>query len=224
MFFSKIELNRNGVSINDAIGLANWDGYEVHHQIWRFFSDGPKRRRDFIYRQDQIDGWPRYYTVSVRPPVDTGGLWELACKPYEPRITANQRLRFSMRVNPVRTKRDESGRQHRHDVVMDEKMKLRRQKIEACDHSEVVRRAGLAWLEKRACANGFVFDENHVIVSGYLQHCLFHKKGRPSIRFSTIEFDGLLKVIDPELFLKGLYAGIGPAKGFGCGLMMVRGI
>lgn len=38
----------------------------------------------------------------------------------------------------------------------------------------------------------------------------------------TVRFDGLLRITDPDAFRETLIRGIGPAKGFGCGLMLVR--
>ena len=37
-------------------------------------------------------------------------------------------------------------------------------------------------------------------------------------------FEGILRVDDPDALVKVLEDGIGPAKGFGCGLMLVRRI
>jgi len=39
---------------------------------------------------------------------------------------------------------------------------------------------------------------------------------------STVDFQGILTVTDPELFRKALYEGLGKSKAFGCGLMLVR--
>lgn len=55
---------------------------------------------------------------------------------------------------------------------------------------------------------------------GYQWHAL-PKKGKDA-GFSSVDFEGELEVLDTELFSKALFAGIGPAKGFGCGLMLVR--
>jgi CRISPR system Cascade subunit CasE len=40
----------------------------------------------------------------------------------------------------------------------------------------------------------------------------------------TQDFSGVLTVADPEIFVKSLYNGIGAARAFGCGLMLVRRI
>jgi CRISPR system Cascade subunit CasE len=39
---------------------------------------------------------------------------------------------------------------------------------------------------------------------------------------STLEFNGVLRVVNVEQFLETLHRGIGPAKAFGCGLLPVR--
>ena len=52
----------------------------------------------------------------------------------------------------------------------------------------------------------------------YQQHS--EKDGRLS--FSTADFSGELTVIDPAAFAVALGDGIGPAKAFGRGLLLVR--
>lgn len=55
---------------------------------------------------------------------------------------------------------------------------------------------------------------------GYQWHAL-PKKGKDA-GFSSVDFEGEIEVVDTELFAKALFFGIGSAKGFGCGLMLVR--
>ncbi len=55
---------------------------------------------------------------------------------------------------------------------------------------------------------------------GYQWHAL-PRKGKVA-GFSSVDFEGEIEVTDAELFGKALFDGIGPAKGFGCGLMLVR--
>jgi CRISPR system Cascade subunit CasE len=60
-----------------------------------------------------------------------------------------------------------------------------------------------------------------VVAEDYQQHH-FKKRG---IKISTLDFQGLLEVTEPELFIqKVLYKGIGPAKAFGCGLLSLASI
>jgi len=55
---------------------------------------------------------------------------------------------------------------------------------------------------------------------GYQWHPL-PKKGRGA-GFSSVDFEGEVEVVDSGAFAKALFAGIGPSKSFGCGLMLVR--
>lgn len=82
------------------------------------------------------------------------------------------------------------------------------------------------WLKNKGKANGFtiVYDMRRKLfkfqAAGYCWHAL-PNKGRTA-GFSSIDFDGEIEVCDPDLFNRALFEGIGPAKGFGCGMMLVR--
>ncbi|MCI5220551.1 MAG: type I-E CRISPR-associated protein Cas6/Cse3/CasE, partial [Candidatus Electrothrix sp. LOE2] len=43
-----------------------------------------------------------------------------------------------------------------------------------------------------------------------------------NIQFSLLDLSDRLTVTDPNVFTRALFRGIGPAKGFGCGLLLVR--
>ncbi|MGY6275374.1 type I-E CRISPR-associated protein Cas6/Cse3/CasE [Methylomonas sp. MgM2] len=47
------------------------------------------------------------------------------------------------------------------------------------------------------------------------------KKGQKSC-FSSVDFCGELQITDPEKFRQTLFNGLGRAKAFGCGLLMVK--
>jgi CRISPR system Cascade subunit CasE len=143
-------------------------------------------------------------------------------KPYSPVVRKDQRLAFMLRANPIRTKRDEKDKQHRHDVVMEAKTLLKQRQAELPRESELVQQAGFMWLALRGEANGFAVRDGEVRADGYAQLRFTKPKGMHSVSLSTIEFNGLLTVTDPDLLVKTLYRGLGPAKAFGCGLMMVR--
>jgi len=54
------------------------------------------------------------------------------------------------------------------------------------------------------------------------RYTILSRRGGREIRFSTLDFTGLLTVTDPDVFLDKLEQGIGPAKAFGCGLMLLK--
>lgn len=220
MFMSRLQLDALPASA-PQLWRAQGDAYALHHLVWALFSDGPQRRRDFLYRHE-----PGFiYAVSRRPPEGSWAGPALQVKPYAPQISAGQRLAFSLRVNPVVSRKDENRRQQRHDVVMEEKKKLARQGVDKREwppQAELVRRAGLAWLAARAEPNGFSFEPGAVRVEGYRQH-QFVKRGRQdTVKVSSLDFEGLLSVTDAARFGELLGDGLGPAKGFGCGLMLIK--
>ena len=45
---------------------------------------------------------------------------------------------------------------------------------------------------------------------------------KKAVRLSIIEFDGLLTVRNPDVFVEKMARGFGRGKGFGLGLMLVR--
>lgn len=86
-----------------------------------------------------------------------------------------------------------------------------------------------SWLRDKGTRNGFeLVDEESMNgrvrlqfqAEGYRWHAM-PRKGR-NAGFSSVDFDGSLRVVNPSLFKDMLFNGIGPAKAFGCGLMMVR--
>jgi CRISPR system Cascade subunit CasE len=256
MYFSLIRLHRNA-SPND-IGALRFDGYQLHKIVWGFFSDGPDRKRDFLYRQETTNGQPTFYTISERRPNDPSGLWainEETVKPYTPKLARGERLAFKLRANPVELSKEErtaneieswhknreergikqkepTKKRMRHDVVMEAKRSMEYKKLpnDQRPHlATLIQKVGLAWLKEKENEFGFFVSDNTenptVRVDGYRQHRLFKGKGMQPVAFSTLEFNGILTVADPETFVeKCLFRGVGPAKAFGCGLMLVRRI
>ncbi|NLA41265.1 MAG: type I-E CRISPR-associated protein Cas6/Cse3/CasE [Smithella sp.] len=221
MYFSMITLQK-GLSPHDVNVLASHTGYQSHQLVWQLFADHEDRKRDFIYRYEARNGTPTFYTVSERKPSGDAKIWQIHTKEYKPKLWSGQLLGFTVCANPIRAKREENGKQKRHDVIMEEKLKLKKEGKD-CDMPDIVQKYGLQWLEERAVTHGFSVTSNNVRVDGYRQHKFFKRKGNSPISLSTIDINGILTVMDPDVFIdKCLFKGIGPAKGFGCGMMLVR--
>jgi len=248
MYFSLIRLRRD-VSPKEVAILVRGDGYSLHKLVWNLFSDSHDRKRDFLYRYESVNGWPTFYTVSTREPEVSSGLWEIQIKKYKPKIGQGERLSFKLRANPIKHDKKERTRDEieiwcasrkaqgikekpptkkriRHDVVMEAKTQLNFKEMPHDKRpyvAELIQEAGVTWL--KACENkkGFFVSATDVRIDGYNQQKLFKGKGAKPVTFSTLDFNGILTVTDPDTFIeKCLFMGIGPAKGFGCGLMLVR--
>lgn len=224
MYLSKISLRPDAGDIRPFWRLIR-NSYDVHTLIWDIFGDDPERKRDFLFRTQYEERLPSFLVLSSRQPENRYDVWNIQSRRYEPVLSIGQKLSFILRANPVRARTDENGRMKRHDVVMDAKKRLETEKkpfSDRPDEAEIVQKAGFVWLATRGEAHGFSIEEGMVRADGYLQHRLKKPKGGCEVRFSTIEFSGLLTVEDPERFLSMLYQGIGPSKGFGCGLMLIK--
>ena len=223
-FFYRIRL-KDSASRSSGFWNTIRNPYEVHAMIWRIFSDGSRKKRDFIYRMEVQGRSPLIYAVSESEPADLDGIWEIDQKEYRPVLRAGQRLGFSLRANPVRTKRNEMGKHCRHDVVMDAKKLLQ---DSGCPPDAwppgavLVQQEGYNWLEFRAGRLGFSVEQDLVRADGYRQHRFRKWDGGQRVAISTIDFNGVLTVTDSDQFEETLVTGVGPAKSFGCGLLLVR--
>ncbi len=187
-----------------------------------------------------------FYLVSRRPPQPDAALWETDTRDYAPQIDVGDLLEFSLRANPVsrsRKPRSEAGldayersrvdqgkllpkdprRRKRDDV-----MKLTVQHLqrtfgpawkEQFDRVELANEAGRSWLEGQGRRLGFGLEEASVTAYSYDS---FAPRSGETVEVGRMDFTGLLRVADPGKFVEALYTGIGPAKAFGCGLLLVR--
>lgn len=225
MYFILI-MPRSGRERDAAHEWANGP-YIEHQWLWRFFPAAEGAQRDFLFRRWDMESIPRFYVVSERPPRPLNTAWSVQTQNYAPKVDADARLRFDLRANPVVT-HNRDGRRTRHDVVMHQKKKLLQERGIASwqnwqDDNKptlyaLVHETCSAWLRSRSSRLGFDVDEASLAVDGYQQHV--EKNGR--LRFSTVDFSGTLTVTDPKAFVGVLHRGIGPAKAFGCGLLLVR--
>ena len=191
-----------------------------HRLIWRLFSDHPGRKRDFLWRETRPG---EFFILSAREPVPDDALLDVATPlTFEPHLERGDLLEFSLRANPIarRLNPDRSKRSAKHDVVMDALHKLPAEGRAAARRTTVTT-AGAAWLARQGARGGFHAIAERLRVDGYEQHRLPRPQGAP-MRFATLEVDGVLEVIDPQAFLAKVRGGMGGARAFGCGLMLIR--
>jgi CRISPR system Cascade subunit CasE len=199
--------------------------YRTHQMVWKFFANDAVKDRDFLYRVELYNGLPTVYTVSRREPANVNDVWSGMTKAYEPTVARGQRLGFVLRANPTKKVYDDEGNHFRRDVVLGAKIEMERNGIPRerwPSNYEIVHDAGVAWLESKGDMHGFSIEPNEISIDSYLQRSFRAKKGKPNIVINTVDYSGTLVVDEPERFVDALYSGIGPAKGFGCGLLMVR--
>ncbi|MEN9868134.1 MAG: hypothetical protein RL748_3724 [Pseudomonadota bacterium] len=210
-----------------------WNGvYDDHQWLWQFFpsseKDAPRR---FIFRRYEADKLPRYYVVSEQTPTAPGTAWQVQSKLYSPTLASGNHYRFDLRANPTVT-HQRSGKKQRHDVVMQAKRQLLDQhglsKWEELPDQvrppmgQLTFKACSDWLLARAAQIGVEFIADSIQVDSYQQHREKRKSQDATLRFSSVDFSGELVVRDAALLTQALTQGIGHAKGFGCGLLLLR--
>ncbi len=245
MFLSRVELGPRAAD-HEAFWREVSEPYGAHQALWRLLGRGPEQKRDFLFRAEESLGRPSFLVLSAqRPEVPVGGLWQVEPKQFAPVLKVGQRLAFRLRASPVVRRGDrvdgkKNKRVHRHDVVMDSARRLAEGGQQLPDPTTLARDAGLAWLGAQGQRSGFRLVEAPVDaigedglleseprpraavrVEGYRQHRIA-RRGATAIRFSTLEFEGLLEVSEPKTFLERIASGFGPQKAFGCGLMLLR--
>lgn len=216
-YFSRVQLTARPRDNELLIQLSqHGEAYRDHALIWQLFP-GDGVPRDFLFRSERgAAGAAVYYVISQRPPQSVPGLFAVQSKPYTPQLTEGEWLQFDLRANPTVSRGASGKKSQRHDVLMDAKHQARSD----ADAGAEIEAAALQWLLKRAPDWGLNVREDSLLTSGYVQHRLRHKGQR--IEFSSLDYQGVAQVRDPQLLAAALMNGVGRARGFGCGLLLVK--
>jgi CRISPR system Cascade subunit CasE len=200
------------VSYEDAVRLLRIrDNYDWHQRVWQAFGGRDGKSRNFLIRVDRKEEAYRVLVLSrsipAKPdwcPTDCFGTKTIAEDFF-----AHTRYRFSLLANPTKKLRADNGNGSR-------KKNGRR--------VPVTERGGLvAWLQRKAEAGGFAInaDSLRTIPRG---REFFHKDGTSHGTHTAVEFQGELTVTNAAQFRATVAAGIGSAKAFGFGLLVIAPI
>lgn len=212
MYFTRMALNpaRRGTRFLQASPQA------MHAAVLSAFPPGVSTQNTegrVLWRLDRAKHETFLYLVSPESPDlthlieqagwPTSSTWQT--RDYAPllgQITIGQRYAFRLMANPVRQPREAElgGRRVGHVTTTQQQ----------------------GWLLDRAERSGFrvletATDTPALVVSD--REVKKFSRGTSTITLSTARFDGQLEVSDAEFLRQALTGGIGPAKGYGCGLM-----
>jgi CRISPR system Cascade subunit CasE len=191
------------------------DSYDWHQLAWQCFPGRPTAARDFLTRLDELPHGFRLLLVSPDQPARPN--WCLAeawqSRPIPPDYFGRGRYAFQLRANPTRK------------VINPDKPKVVRPdgRLERNRNSRRVplRQPAdlLAWLERKATAGGFAVagDALRIVPEGQ-DH---FNRGRQHGAHASVEFRGTLTVTDPTKFYETFVTGLGSAKAFGFGLLVI---
>lgn len=230
MFLSRVRLDLNALDGETLMDVLGGRAYTAHQLLWRLFPAVESGARPFLYRQEmargEADGVPRgqplFYVLSDREPTPLETMFRLESQPFSPQLKAGDELAFRLRANPTVARVVEGrSRSQRSDVMMDAKAGFPRDQRASKECQQAMEQAALEWLQRQSSAAGFRLTTTPII-SSYRQHELHKANNRGAIRFSSVDYAGRLVVEDPGQLIEKLAAGLGRAKAFGCGLLLVR--
>lgn len=221
MFLSKVTLQNSAQASLELAKLASNGVYSSHQLLWTLFKEA--QAREFLYREEMgAAGKPEFFVLSTTAPACDGTVLNVQSKTFRPKLSIGQRLGFKLRVNPTVCITDNQGKSKRHDVLMHAKKQPDAQALAAADLAIVMQRAAHSWIadERRLQSWGVELEALPDMIS-YEQH-KSKKRGGQNVQFSSVDFQGVLTVKEPELFLTQYAKGFGRAKALGCGLMLIR--
>ncbi len=228
MFLSQLVLNPRDAKARRDLASP----YEMHRTILSAGFDGVTKA-DLGRVLFRVDADPAARTPPVvlvqsgREPtwanLPAGYVRAANAKPFDPEFRAGQRLRFRLRANP--TRRVAVTNPTLGGSLGGKRVGLFREGDQ------------LRWLLRHAEAGGFQVPGHWVPAAdpetgepirlpnfrmdAVPEGRAFNGKAGAGGWFLAVRFEGVLEVTDPVAFHRTIAAGVGPAKGFGFGLLSV---
>lgn len=198
MYLSKVFLHPG--KLNNA--------YEWHRAIWSLFPGfEPGEVSPFLYAMESMNlarGASLLVQSSVEPVVKSDVAIVGASKPTNALLPTGQLLGFRLMANPTR-------------CIEDKEAKSGKKNRGKCRVPLIREEEQIAWLQRRL---GDAADVREVKVTR--NSPVYFRKGSRAGKIVPVTFEGVVEVRDPVDMREMCRKGIGPAKAFGCGMMLVR--
>lgn len=206
------------------------DSYAWHKKLWECYPDAPDTKRDFLSRIDTLEGAFRLWILAERKPArpewcppDGFSIKEIATT-----FLTHRHYAFDLRANPTKTvvQRGPNGetlyrptgkRKSGKRVPLVKPDELRSWLIQK---GKVRCRDSVTGLD---VLGGFQIVEDKPLEISPMVEAYFRKKGQAAYH-GGVQFRGILEVTDPVKFIETYQSGIGSAKGFGFGLLLLAPI
>lgn len=230
LHLSKVRF-RNTVTAQKAL-LASMErgSYQQHQLLWKLFPGG--EQREFLFRHEMSVHDNYFFVLSRRLPEQNTELFAVESKVFNPQLHNGDSIGYRMMLNPTIYTRDPScPRGVRHDVMMHAKKRCRDEgEVDAGYIKTEMYHAAQDWVmdPRRQADWGVRIDVRPDIISSRDERCFKNlqlpdgSRRRNEIRFSMVDYQGILQIRDIDLFRRTLQKGIGRSKAFGCGLMLIR--
>jgi len=188
------------------------NAWEWHRALWTLFPGIERIKNEsapFLYQMERLNlkqGAEVLMQSAIEPGKASDRAQLLAVRQFDPRPREGQLLTFRLTANVTKAIRDKDNpdRKIRVPLIKEEQQR--------------------AWLERK------LGDAASAIRNLHIQRHppLYFRKGQRPGKIVTVSFEGELVVGNAQALAKLLKGdadhapGIGPAKAFGCGLLLVR--
>jgi CRISPR system Cascade subunit CasE len=207
-----------------------FDSYVWHQKLWDCFPNRPDEKRNFMTRIDSLEGAFRLWVLSSNPP--TRPAWCTAdsfdLKEIAPSFLSHPYYVFDLKANPVKAliQRAANGQ----PLLQANGKRKRGKRVPLVDPDEL-----RAWLERKGevrCRDaqtgvdipgGFRLVSDRPLEISPMVEGHFRKKDQ-SAYHGGVQFRGTLEVTNRDHFIRSYQKGIGSAKGFGFGLLLLAPI
>lgn len=185
------------------------DAYDWHRRTWQCFPDQDGQQRNFLTRLDRRPEGFRLLVISPSEPVrpqwcpSHPECWK--SKPIPEAYFTCRRYVFQLCANPTKKVTAQTP---------DGTFKKNGRRNPLRTREELV-----SWINRKGEQAGFTVDEGRLRTFSRGRE-YFQKNGMRGLH-SAVEFQGILTVTDPQRFHEAFRRGIGPAKAFGFGLLVI---
>lgn len=204
-----------------------FDSYAWHRKLWGCFPDRPEDNRDYLTRVDPLEGAFRLWVLSSHRPVcpswcsDDG--FEL--KEIAPSFLSHRFYAFDLKANPVKAKVQRDA--HGQPLLRANGKRKSGKRIPLIKPDDLK-----AWLERKGEVRCRDSDTNLEVPGGFrlvqerpleispMVENHFRRKGQKAYH-GGVRFRGTLEVTNREAFINSYQQGVGGAKGFGFGLLLL---
>jgi CRISPR system Cascade subunit CasE len=202
-------LTQATIDFATAARLRLHDSYDWHQAVWKAFPGRDRQTRDFLTRLDSHRDGFRLLIVSpaepVRPDWCPTGADSWRTTPIPDAYFALTQYAFRLCANPTKkvTKISADGSPTKNG-----------RRVPLSTREELAE-----WLVRKGRQSGFSLEKGG-------PRCFprgreyFEKVGQRGLH-SAVEFQGMLVVNDPAKFREAFTRGIGPAKAFGFGMLVI---
>lgn len=170
--------------------------YDWHQYVWGWFNQKCEQNREFLFRVFDRNGYKQIISLSKEKPLNNNEWLNID---LDKSFNTERVYDFNIKVNPIKQIKTEGVK--------------RSKKVGLYKDDDIVE-----WVKQKGGKNGFQVMKFQILEN----KMNYSKKKSCKIAIRGICLEGRLKITDVECFKKMYCDGLGSAKSFGYGLMLIK--